>query len=175
MLIVREILGHADETRFRHRRPDRIWIAAADAGRRRLRRTSEAGADVGIDLQKPGWLSDGAVLDDDGTRILIVARLPEEVMIVTLSETDILAAFRVGHALGNRHAPCELRGREVIVPVTETPELTARPLLAHNIDPAHIRFARIPFAADAPPVCAGAGHDHPADRPRHHHHHHHAE
>ncbi|AUH65528.1 urease accessory protein UreE [Paracoccus zhejiangensis] len=125
MLIVREILGHADEPRFGRRRRDRIWIAAADAGRRRLRRTSEAGTDVGIELRKPGWLSDEAVLDDDGTRILTVARLPEEVMIVTLSETDALAAFRVGHALGNRHAPCELRGFEVIVPVTETPELTA--------------------------------------------------
>jgi urease accessory protein len=160
MLIVREILGSVNEPRYRTRSQEKVWIAAADAGRRRLRLKREENEDVAVDLEKAGWLADGAVLHDDGRCILVVARLAEPVLVISLPESDPLAAFRIGHALGNRHAPVEVRGSEIIVPVTETPELAMRPLLAQGIDVSRIRFTEQPFAADHPPMCAGAGHGH---------------
>jgi urease accessory protein len=86
------------------------------------------------------------------------------------------AAFRIGHALGNRHSPSELRGSEIVVPVTDTPELTSRPVLALGLPDLVLKFENRAFACDAPPTCAGGVHEHPVRQPEHHahdgHHHH---
>ena len=72
---------------------------------------------------------------------------------------DVAAAFRVGHALGNRHAPVALRAGGLTTPVSETPELAARPVLALGLAGVSVRFVEGPFAPDAPPDCAGMAHD----------------
>lgn len=159
MLMIHQILGHAGDPAFSSRRREALWVSAADAGRRRLRATSEIGTEVGIDLHEPRWLADGAVLHDDGSRILVVARKHEPVMIITLPNDDPGTVFRIGHALGNRHVPVEINNLEAVVPVTETPELAVRPLVAHGIDLARIRFEERAFAAGARPPCGGASHD----------------
>jgi urease accessory protein len=159
MLIVSGILGAATEPRFHGRVLDRLWIAAADAGRRRLRARTEGGLDVAVDLARRDWLAEGAVLDDDGARIVVVARTPEPLMIVDLPRGDARAALRVGHALGNRHAPVVLRDGGLVTPVTDTPELAARAVRALGLPGVAIRFVDGPFAPDAPPDCAGVAHD----------------
>ena len=159
MLIVDRILGSADEPRFAGRRVDTLPVAAADAARRRLRARSASGLDVALDLPHRGWLSDGAVLHDDGERILVVNRPSGPLMLVDLPPGDVAAAFRVGHALGNRHAPVALRAGGLTTPVSETPELAARPVLALGLAGVSVRFVEGPFAPDAPPDCAGMAHD----------------
>lgn len=172
IVLVTQIFGCADAPEFAGREVDRVGIASADAGRRRMRLRSESGLDVGIDLPRQSWLFHGAVLHDDGARVLIVVRHPEPVMVITLAELTSEAAFRIGHALGNRHSQSEFRGEEIIVPVTDTAELTARPLLALGIPGMAVRFEHRQFAADAPPTCAGAAHEHhPPRHGREHHHH----
>ena len=168
MLIVNQILGSADAPRFAARQRDAVAIPSADAGRRRIRVRSKHGVDVGIDLPRQSWLFDGAVLHDDGERILVVARQPEPVMVIALAHLTMEAVFRIGHALGNRHSPSELHGNEIVVPVTDTPELASRPVLALGLTGLVLRFEERPFAAEAPPTCAGAVHEH-----HHHHDHHH--
>ncbi|MDR8399463.1 hypothetical protein ParKJ_39905 [Paraburkholderia fungorum] len=171
MELVTQILGRADAPEFTGREVDRIGIASADAGRRRMRLRSERGVDVGIDLPRQNWLFDGAVLHDDGARVVVVVRLPEPVMVIALAALTSEAAFRIGHALGNRHSQSEWRGEEIIVPVTDTAELTARPVLALGLPGLTVRFAQRPFAADAPPTCAGAVHEHHPSHHAHGHHH----
>lgn len=158
MLIVQEILGRAQDARYAGRVHEVLWIRAADAGRRRLRAKTDGGLDVGLDLAKSEWLFDGAVLDDDGARLVVVARTPEPVMIVTLPENDLGTLFRIAHALGNRHAPVDLREGTAVTQVTETPELAARPILALGLPANSVRFDIIPFAAETPPTCTGAHH-----------------
>jgi urease accessory protein len=180
MLIVNRIIGRADAPRFAGRQTDPVSISAADAGRRRMRVHSESGAEIGIDLPRQSWLFDGAVLHDDGERVLVVVRRPEPVMVIVLANMTAEAAFRVGHALGNRHSPSEWHGNEIVVPVTDTPELTARPVLALGLPGLVLRVEERPFAADAPPACAGAAHehhhrDHQHHGHGHHHHHHHGD
>lgn len=170
MLMTYQVLGHAEDPPFRSRRRERLWVAAADAGRRRLRVTSEMGTEVGIDLHDPRWLADGAVLHDDGSRILVVARKPEPVMVITLPRDDPGTAFRIGHALGNRHLPIEMDCHEIVVPVTETSELAVRPLIAQGIGSVQIRFEERPFAAGAPPTCAGSSLGHHLGQPQMHRH-----
>lgn len=170
MLVVNHILGCADAPQFAGRQRDYIGILAADAGRRRMRVRGESGVDVGIDLPRQSWLCDGAVLHDDGTRILVVVRRPEPVMVIALAHMTTEAAFRIGHALGNRHSPSEFQGNEIVVPVTDTPELTSRPILALGLPDLALRFEDRPFAADKPPTCAGAAHEHHHHRDHHGHH-----
>lgn len=83
------------------------------------------GVDLGIELPRVSWMFDGAVLHDDGMCILVVSRRPELVMVISLNELGPEAVFRIGHALGNRHSPAELHGNELLVPVTDTPDLVA--------------------------------------------------
>ena len=172
LLIVNGILGHADALPFSGRPSERILVPAADAGRRRMRMRSERGSDIALDLPKQSWLFDGAVLHDDGRRVLVVVRPPEPVMVIALANMTPTAVFRIGHALGNRHSPSELDGGEIVVPVTDTPELTSRPVLALGLAGLVLRFEARPFAAGAPPTCGGAAHEHP---PRHHEHHGHGQ
>ncbi|WP_368389060.1 urease accessory protein UreE [Marinobacter sp. ST-43] len=166
MLLIHEILGRYDDRAFNGRARDKIWITAADAGRRRLRAVSENGEQVGIDLPRPDWLFDGAVVHDDTRRILVVARRPELVMVVALSELEPSQAFQIGHALGNRHTPAEFRNDEILVPVTDTPDLTARPVRALGFRNIQIRFEERAFAADAPPSGATVS-DHGSHRHLH--------
>lgn len=175
MLVIGKILGHATELSYIGRRKDLVLIEAAEAGRRRLRTRSQDGVDVGIDLSQRSWLFEGAVLHDDGTRILVVSRRPELVMVISLGNISVHDAFRIGHALGNRHSPVELGNDTLIVPVTDTPALTARPVLALELSELTISFETRPFAADKPPTAPGElqEHNHSAhDRLQKHNHHH---
>lgn len=156
MLIVSQILGRADAPQFAGRRKDCVPILSADAGRRRMRVRSEQGVDIGMDLPRQSWLFDGAVLHDDGERIIVVARQAEYVMVITLPAPSMKISFWIGHALGNRHSPAEVHGNEIVVPVTDTPELAARPVLALGIPDLDLRFEHRPFAADTLPTCGGA-------------------
>ena len=105
MLLVNQILGRADAPRFSHRQHVAVSISAHDAGRRRMRLHAEDGTELGIDLPRQNWLFHGAVLYDDGARIVVVARPAEPVMVIALLDLTPEAAFRIGHALGNRHIP----------------------------------------------------------------------
>jgi hypothetical protein len=88
---------------------------------------------------------DGAVLHDDGMCILVVSRRPELVMVISLNELGPEAVFRIGHALGNRHSPAELHGNEILVPVTDTPDLVARSVQALGLRELTIRFEERPL------------------------------
>lgn len=103
------------------------------------------GVDSGIELPRVSWMFDGAVLHDDGMCILVVSRRPELVMVISLNELGPEAVFRIGHALGNRHSPAELHGNEILVPVTDTPDLVARSVQALGLRELTIRFEERPL------------------------------
>jgi urease accessory protein len=151
MLLVHNILGRYDDKDFIGRIRDKVWITASDAGRRRLRTVSGAGEEIGIDFSSPNWLFDGAVIHDNGTRVLVVARQPELVMVIASSTITPEQAFQIGHALGNRHMPAEFHKDEILVPVTDTHHLTARPIHALGFHNIAVRFEQRAFAVSAPP------------------------
>jgi len=163
MLMIEKILGNAADSNYIGRRKDFVLIEAAEAGRQRLRTLSQDGIDIGINLSKQSWLYEGAVLYDDGSCILVVSRRPELVMVVSLGNISVQDAFRIGHALGNRHSPVEFGNNMIIVPVTDTPALTARPILALELSELTITFEDHPFAADKPPTAPGGLQEHHND------------
>jgi urease accessory protein len=131
---VTELLGRADEARFADRRVTGVPVAWDEASRRRLRREADDGSDVVIDLQSAAYLADGAVLHDDGERVLAVVRPPERALVVrfdaTLSAGELVAqALALGHAFGNQHVPIDIEDGEARMPLT-TSEAIARATVA---------------------------------------------
>jgi urease accessory protein len=157
VIVVREILGHVQDERFARRRIDRVVIGRADAGRSRLRTRTEAGTDVGIALPRGAYLAEGAVLADDGERIVVVERAPEEVAVVRLlAEAGCAAlladAVRLGHAFGNQHVPLEVTGDEVVIPVTTSRDVVAQTVRHLALTRAALSFDSRPFARERPPL-----------------------
>jgi urease accessory protein len=163
MELVREVLGSADDPRFRGRRVERLAIDWSEASKGRLRRTTEADTDVAIDLPRGTYLADGAVLADDGERIVVVERRRERALVVRLDpslaqEELVRAAVLLGHALGNQHTPVEIDGLALRVPLT-TSEAVARATVARlGLHGAEVEVAEVALGA-ARPLAAGHAHE----------------
>jgi len=157
-----EILGDQADEVYEGRRVDAVAVTAADASKRRLRVVSKMGVDVAIDLPRGAFLRDGAVLADDGERLIAVSRTPEEVMCVKIgrhldADSRVAAALRVGHAFGNQHVPVEVVGEELFVPLTTSRDVATRTLERLQLEGVEARFELRALACERPL----AGHAHP--------------
>jgi urease accessory protein len=154
-LLIREILGEADEQRFAQRRRDALAVGSEDAQRRRLRGVTAAGTKIAIDLPRGSFLCQDAVLDDDGRRIVVVERSPEPALIVRLDpslppRSLLEQAARIGHWAGNQHLLVETADDDIHVRIATTPELTLRAASALDLPGADLRIAAVPFARERP-------------------------
>jgi urease accessory protein len=139
MLVVHGILGRDEEQRFADRRREVLLVDSTDAAKRRLRATTDAGTDVAIDLERGCYLAHGAVLVDDGERVVVVERKPEPVLVVRPSLARAPAelvrqAARIGHAFGNQHVPLEVAEGEIRIPITTSPEIAAGTVRALGLE-----------------------------------------
>ena len=103
---------------------ERVHIPFHDAGRRRLRLTTDQDTHVGVDLENKA-LQDGDVLagsEGDG-RLILVEIAPSEAMALRMSEEippDELFEFaiKLGHMLGNQHWPITVENDVVLTPLS---------------------------------------------------------
>jgi urease accessory protein len=156
VLVAREILGRADEERFAGRRVERLPVSWGEAGKRRLRRSTGAGTDVAVDLPAGSYLAHGAVLADDGERVIVVDRTPEEAVLVRppagLSDAALLAfGVRLGHLFGNQHVPVEVEDGLVRVPVTTSAALVEEAIAGLGLG-AEVWTAEVRLACERPAV-----------------------
>jgi urease accessory protein len=163
VLLVRRILGHVDEPPFAGRPVDGLPLDSTDATKRRLRARTRGDVDVALDLERGAYLFAGAVLDDDGRRLIAVERAPEEALIVRFSPaldhgSLVERAARIGHALGNQHVPVELQDGELRAPVTTSRDVMLDSISRLGLDGIELDVAEVPL-----------GREHPLERPGHHH------
>ncbi len=163
MLLVREILGDRDEERFAGRMVEKLHVSSHDASKRRLRALTDGGTDVAVDLERGSYLRHGAVLADDGERIVVVERTPEETLIVRLSagleRDELLAqAVRLGHAFGNQHVSLETVNGEIRIPITTSRDIAAATVRALGLEGAEIDFALVRLGLETP--LAAPAHQH---------------
>lgn len=153
MLIVTSILGHVSELRFATRRREPIAVAFSDAGKRRLRLTTEGGSDVAVDLPRGSYLADGAVLDDDGERVIVVERTAEEMVVVRLAEGPMLLeqAVTLGNVFGTQHVVVEVVGSTIRIPVTTSAEIALETVMGLGFDTLEATIETARPWADAPP------------------------
>lgn len=162
MLQVGRILGSADEPRFAGRRRERLSIAYDEACKRRLRRRTDAGTDVAIDVSRGEYLAEGSVLHDDGERIVVVARRRVSALVVRFADglpADALVsqAVRLGHAFGNQHVPVETNGLEVRIPLTTSEQIARTTVAALGLPGIEVAVAPVALGRERP---LAAGHAH---------------
>jgi urease accessory protein len=162
MLRATRILGCSSEERFAGRRIERLVVDAAEASKTRLRRQTDKGTDVAIDLDRGTYIFDGAVIADDQGRIIVAERKPEEALVVRLSDAlhpqqRLEQAVRLGHAFGNQHVPIEVQNGEIRIPVTTSRSVVQATVEALGLEGAEFSFARVQLGRDRP-LFAGRPH-----------------
>ena len=165
MLLLDAILGDRHDPQFAGRAVDELPVSWAEAGRRRLRRTTAAGIDAAIDLPRGAFLSDGAVLADDGTRIVVVSRTLEPALVLRLSETlavdeRVQRAALLGHAFGNQHVPVDVEGSAIRVPLTTSETVARFTVEALGMTGVSITVEDVALARRTPLHATGHGHGH---------------
>jgi urease accessory protein len=164
VLRLESILGRRDDPRFAGREVDELQVSWAEAGRRRLRRSTASGRDAAIDLPRGAFLADGAVLGDDGTRIVVVRRTPEPALVIGISESlapdeRVRRAALLGHAFGNQHVPVDVEGAELRVPLTTSEAVARFTVEALALDGLTVRVEDVALARHTPLHGPGHGHD----------------
>jgi urease accessory protein len=164
MLAVRQILGREEEPRFAGRRREVLLVDSADAAKRRVRATTGGGTDVAIDLERGCYLAHGSVLADDGERIVVVERRPEQALVVrpllSLAPAELVRhAARIGHAFGNQHVPLEVEDGEIRIPITTSPEIAAGTVRALGLEGVEIEVALVRLGKEQP-IAAHVSHGH---------------
>jgi urease accessory protein len=154
-LHVTAVIGDVGEPRFAGRRVVAVPVAWDEASRRRLRRTAADGSDVAIDLAGGSYLADGAVLHDDGKRVVVVARTREPALIVrldaALAPSQLVGqAVALGHAFGNQHVPLDVQGDEVRIPLTTSEDVARATVAALGLAGAVVDVALVALGRTRP-------------------------
>ena len=163
MLLVEEILGRGGDPRYAGRSVDRLLVTSSAAAKRRLRARTEAGTDIALDLPRGSYLEHGAVLFDDGERIIVAVRKPEEALVIRLSSTldraeVVRQAASIGHAFGNQHVPLEVVEGEIRVPITTSRDIAAATVERLALEGAEVSFDLVEFAHTRPAAGTPAPH-----------------
>lgn len=161
---VTELIGNVTEARFAGRRQVKLWVAWDEATRRRLRRTADDGTDIAIALAEGTFLAHGAVLADDGDRVVCVARRAEPTLVIRFADglpaaRLVAQALALGHAFGNQHVPIDVVDGEAHVPLTTSEAIARATVAALELEGVSCSVADVALARDRP-LPVGHAHSH---------------
>lgn len=91
-------------------REERVPLTNAQLLKRIQRVTTESGEEIGLRLEKQQELRDGDILHRDDERLITIAALPSDVLVI--APEDIRSMGFVAHSLGNRHLQAQFFGPE---------------------------------------------------------------
>lgn len=120
-MIVTKILGNINDFPLQNRTVDKLFVEWYELDKKLLRKTSEAGEEVGIRLSEDegfhGHFHEGDVLYADDTKVTIVDILPCELTVTEVSSMKEMG--RLCFELGNRHLSLAIEEGKVSVPYDE--------------------------------------------------------
>ena len=123
MLNINSILGNIfKDTNLEYASFEKLIISRIDLEKRILRKKTNLGTDVGINLNSSTKLQHGDIIGNHETKI-IVEQMPEKVISVKLKENDERIAILLGHIIGNRHRPIAIKDKMILFPIQEDSEL----------------------------------------------------
>jgi urease accessory protein len=153
-LRVGSILGCATEGawpgRLARATVDLLHLDQAEALKSRLRKTTDAGLEVAISLDRGVQLRDGDILRwDQASRTAIVARVDlGEVLVIDIGAlldgpraVSLARCVELGHALGNQHWPAVVKGTQVYVPLMVSRPVMASVMKTHSLADVRYWFA----------------------------------
>ena len=123
MLNINSILGNIfKDTNLEYESFEKLIISRIDLEKRILRKKTNLGTDVGINLNSSTKLQHGDIIGNHETKI-IVEQMPEKIISVKLKENDEKIAILLGHIIGNRHRPIAIKDKMILFPIQEDSEL----------------------------------------------------
>ena len=123
MININSVSGNIfKETSLRSKNFEKIQISRVDLEKKILRRKTDSGTDIGINLDSGVKLQHGDVIGNDEVKI-IVEQIPEQVISVKIKENDQNIAILLGHIIGNSHRPIEIKEKIIVFPIQEDSEL----------------------------------------------------
>ena len=134
--------GHVDE----------VFIDFDRRHRRRIVLTTQAGAEVLIDLAQAARLREGDGLALDGGGVVLIRARPESLLEIHAHDDGELV--RIAWHLGNRHLPVQLLGDRI--------RIRADHVIAEMVEGlgGHVEKIDAPFDPEAGAYAPGAGHHH---------------
>ena len=123
MININSILGNIfKEIDLENGNFEKIMISRIDLEKRILRKKTDLGTDVGINLDSGIKLQHGDVIGNEKIKI-IVNQIPEQVIIVKIKENNQNIAILLGHIIGNRHRPIQIKDETIVFPIQGNSEL----------------------------------------------------
>jgi urease accessory protein len=123
VLNINSILGNIfKDTNLEYASFEKLIISRIDLEKRILRKKTNLGTDVGINLNSSTKLQHGDIIGNHETKI-IVEQMPEKIISVKLKENDEKIAILLGHIIGNRHRPIAIKDKMILFPIQEDSEL----------------------------------------------------
>ncbi len=116
---------------------EHLKVSRSEIEKSRLRRQTDRGTDVGLDLVSGKILHHGDVITNN-EKFILVEQLPEKVISVrlknkTLAPIDLFVL--IGHMIGNRHRPISIKNDVISFPIQADSELEVfQKLFADIID-----------------------------------------
>ena len=112
---------------------ERLQISRLELEKRILRRKTDRGTDVGLNLEQGVKLCNGDVIKN-GDSVIVIEQLPEKVITVKLKTTSTASvAVLLGHIIGNRHRPISIQSKEISFPIQADSEMAVFAELFENI------------------------------------------
>ena len=123
MININSILGNIfKETSSESTNFEKLVISRIDLEKRILRKKTDLGTDIGINLDSGIKLQHGDIIGNNETKI-IVEQIPEKVISVKLKENNENIAILLGHIIGNRHRPIAMKDKVILFPIQDDSEL----------------------------------------------------
>jgi len=96
---------------------ERLKISRMELEKRILRRKTDRGTDIGLNLAPGVKLHHGDVIKNGDAKI-VVEQLPEKVITVKLKNKNMPDVMvLLGHIIGNRHRPISIQGDKISFPI----------------------------------------------------------
>jgi len=133
---------------------ERILLSRMEAQKSRIRRFSDAGTDIAINLNHNSMLKHGDVLLIENNRMIIVEYEPEDVLGLKIknnlsNDQKVAIALKLGHIIGNLHRPICIRDNVTYIPIQSESEIVnIRKILLPIIDYIDIHNEKIIFEQD---------------------------
>jgi len=128
VLVLCGVLGPLDAFAVGERALERVSVCSDDLAKRVLRFSTSAG-EIGLRFEGTERLRDGDVIFADERVVVAVFVDADDVLV--MRPATIVAAIRLGHALGNRHLPIQTDGEAIVVRYDPLLEGLAR---EHGVD-----------------------------------------
>ena len=96
---------------------EKLKISRMELEKRILRRKTDHGTDIGLNLEPGIKLRHGDIIKNGDVKI-IVEQLPEKIITIRLKNKEMVDVMTLaGHIIGNRHRPISIQGNKISFPI----------------------------------------------------------